>query len=152
VQNNGSPTYAAHPAAEQRERRFFQAFGAHPFRNSFENPVTYAAGGFGSDVPLGNPGSAGCNYQACFGRHLYDCCLDLLLLVGHHRSTNDGELLSLEGIRQGRSGNIFSIAASGRIANREDGGSERLRYRGGHLLPPLVRCRALIRPATASLP
>ncbi len=57
------------------------------------------AGGFGSDVALGDSGSTGCCDQAGFGSEANDCLLNGRLIVSNDFSCDHRKVFSLEDIR-----------------------------------------------------
>src|SRR5579864_6604724 len=66
IQNQRLSSDSADSPAEGGKRRLLRAFVAHAFGDSFEQAFAHGAGGFGSDIALGDSSPAGGDYELCF--------------------------------------------------------------------------------------
>src|ERR1700740_1430548 len=133
VQNHRGASNATDGAAQDSELGAFQAFGAHAFRDAFQQPVTDGAGRFRGDIARRNTGAASGDDKAREGTQADQGSADGGLVVRNDFAGDDAGLFLFERGSDGGATQVRALSAGRRIADGDDRGGQ-LRCRGGHLL------------------
>ena len=110
IQDEARTANPAHPAAERRKASLAQTFGAHHFRDAFNQAVTHSTGGLGCNVTRSNSCPACSNDQARSAAQMNQLFLNFALLVGREPALNYSKAALLQRFSDRRTGEVRLLA------------------------------------------
>ena len=142
VEDEGCAIDAADGAAERGHRRFAEAFGAHAFGESVDEPVADELGGLGCNVAEGQAGAAGSDDEVRRGCVMAQSVGDLIDLVGEHFGGDLADARGQQNLLYGGAGEVGHLSGSTAVANRKNDGA-RVRGEDGCAHPVSLPARTM---------